>query len=301
MSTDVPTSPGVAEAATDPETTPAREGAGGEPIDHELLAVLGEGERPPPAGRFSASMSHLYRAMLRVRHSPTQVTDVTLFPLVMLLMFTFLFGGALAEGGTSEYLQYFLPGVLVNTVLMITMYVGMGLSSDAEKGVFDRFRSLPMWRPSAIIGPLLADAARYVMASIMMLTFGFVLGYRTQGGGAFGIVAAVLLIVVSAFCLSWLWTLIGLVTRNERAVTSISMMLLMPLTFASNVYVSPDTMPGWLRAFVDVNPVSHLATAVRGLMGGTASTGDVLLVLAEAAAMLAVFAPLTMRVYRTRN
>jgi ABC-2 type transport system permease protein len=272
-----------------------------EAIDFELLSVLDEGARPQPAGRFAASISHLYRAILRIRHSPAQIIDVTLFPAIMLLMFTFLFGGALAEGGTREYLQFFLPGVLVTTVLMITMYVGMGLSSDAEKGVFDRFRSLPLWRPAAIVGPLLADAARYTAASIMMLTFGLLLGYRPGAGGATGIVLAVLLLIVCAFCLSWLWTLIGLKARSERTVTTTSMTILMPLTFTSNVYVDPATMPGWLQAFVGVNPISHLVTAVRGLMGGTVTTGQIGLVLAEAALVLAVFGPLTMRVYRRRN
>ncbi|GLZ00704.1 ABC transporter permease [Actinoplanes sp. NBRC 103695] len=275
--------------------------AAGEAIDFELLSVLDEGTRPRPAGRFSASVSHLYRAALRVKHSPAQIIDVTLFPAIMLLMFTFLFGGALAEGGTGEYLQFFLPGVLVTTVLMITMYVGMGLSSDAEKGVFDRFRSLPLWRPAAIVGPLLADAARYTAASIMMLSFGFVLGYRPGPGGAAGIALAVLLLIVCAFCMSWLWTLLGLVARSERTVTTASMTILMPLTFTSNVYVDPSTMPGWLQAFVGVNPISHLVTAVRGLMGGTVTTGQIGLVLAEAALVLAVFGPLTMRVYRRRN
>jgi ABC-2 type transport system permease protein len=297
MTTDIPgasTGPARDDAAT---ATARRD----ESIDYELLSALAEGVRPQPASRFSASMSHFYRAMLRVKHSPAQIIDVTLFPLIMLLMFTFLFGGALAEGGTGEYLQFFLPGVLVTTVLMITMYMGMGLSSDAEKGVFDRFRSLPMWRPSAIIGPLLADAARYTMASIMMLTFGFVLGYRTEGGGGAGIVGAVLLLIVFAFCLSWLWTMVGLVMRSEKAVTAVSMMVLMPLTFASNVYVDPDTMPGWLQAFVSVNPISHVVTAVRGLMDGTVTIGQISLVLAEAVVLLAVFGPLTMRVYRTRS
>lgn len=296
MTTDTPT--GSAAATQVHDAAAARPG---EPIDYDLLSTLTEGGRPEPAGRFSASMSHLYRAMLRIKHSPAQIIDVTLFPLIMLLMFTFLFGGALAEGGTGEYLQFFLPGVLVTTVLMITMYVGLGLSSDAEKGVFDRFRSLPMWRPSAIVGPLLADAARYTMASVMMLAFGFVLGYRPEGGGAGGIAVAVLLIIVYAFCLSWLWTLVGLVMRSEKSVTAVSMMVLMPLSFASNVYVAPDTMPGWLQGFVSVNPISHLVTAVRGLMDGTVTTGEIGLVLAEAVVMLAVFGPLTMRAYRTRN
>ncbi len=290
MTTDLPTG-GTA------QTTTTRD----EPIDYDMLAALDEGRRPGPTSRFSASMSHLYRAMLRVKHSPAQIIDVTLFPLIMLLMFTFLFGGALADGGTGEYLQFFLPGVLVTTVLMITMYVGMGLSSDSEKGVFDRFRSLPMWRPAAIIGPLLADAFRYTMASIMMLTFGFILGYRAEGGLG-GVVLAVLLLIVFAFCMSWLWTLVGLVMRSERAVTAVSMMVLMPLTFASNVYVNPATMPDWLEAFVGANPISHVVTVVRGLTSGAGVTaGQVGLVLAEAAVLLLVFGPLTMRKYRRMN
>lgn len=268
--------------------------------DFDLLMAQDKNDRPKPAGAFSSSMTHFYRAMLRIKHSPAQIIDVTLFPLIMLLMFTFLFGGALADS-TGEYLQFFLPGVLVTTVLMITMYVGMGLSSDVEKGVFDRFRSLPMWRPSAIVGPLLADSVRYTSASIMMLTFGFILGYRVEAGGVVGLVLAVLLLIVFAFCLSWLWTLFGLVMQNERGVTGISMLVLMPLTFGSNVFVDPSTMPGWLQMFVSVNPVSHLVTVTRGLTSGTVTSGQITLVLVEAAVLVAVFGPLTMYRYRMRT
>ena len=274
---------------------------GDQPIDYDILTTLARSERPTPTGRFSASVSHLYRAMLRIKHSPAQVIDVTLFPLIMLLMFTFLFGGALADGDTDEYLQYFLPGVLVTTVLMISMYVGMGLSSDKEKGVFDRFRSLPIWRPAAIVGPLIADSFRYTMASILMLTFGFVLGYRAEGGAG-GVVLAVLLLIVFAFCLSWVWTTVGLIMGTERAVTAVSMMVLMPLTFVSNVFVNPVTMPDWLEAFVNINPISHVVTAIRGLTSGAGvTTGQLVLVFAEAATLLLVFGPLTMRRYRTMN
>ncbi len=222
-----------------------------------------------------------------------------MFPVMSLLMFTYLFGGALA-GSTSAYLQEVLPGILVQTVVMITMYTGLTLNRDIEKGVFDRFRSLPIWRPSTLVGPLLADAVRYTLAATVIIVLGLVLGFRPQAG-VIGVVMAVVLLLVFAFSLSWVWTLLSLHMRSENALMGTSMMILFPLTFISNVFVDPATMPGWLQAFVDVNPVTYLVTASRGLMHGRAVGGDILVVLAMSAALVAVFGPLTMRRYRRRT
>jgi ABC-2 type transport system permease protein len=221
-----------------------------------------------------------------------------MFPIMMLLMFTYLFGGAL-EGSTQDYLQFFLPGILVATVVMITMYTGIGLNVDAEKGIFDRFRSLPTWRPAAVVGALLGDAMRYTIASVVIVGLGLVLGYRPEEG-VLGVLAGVAVLLVFAFSLSWVWTMLGLVLKTEKSVMGVSMMVLMPLTFASNIYVDPETMPGWLQAFTDVNPVSITATAVRGLMDGTAQASQLGWVALSSALLVAVFAPLTMRLYRTK-
>ncbi|MPZ89741.1 MAG: ABC transporter permease, partial [Nitriliruptorales bacterium] len=225
--------------------------------------------------------------------------DVTAFPVMFLLMFTYLFGGAVA-GSTSAYLQDVLPGILVMTVAWITMYTGLTLNRDIGKGVHDRFRSLPIWRPATLVGPLLADAVRYTMASAVILTLGLVLGFRPQAGPT-GVAASLALLLVFAFSLSWIWTLVGLLMRSENAVFTVSNTVMFPLTFVSNVFVSPQTMPPWLEAFVNVNPITILVTATRGLMHGQAVTGEIVLVFAVSAALIAVFGPLTMYVYRKKN
>ena len=263
-----------------------------------ILAALASGDRPKRPGALSVSLTHGWRALLKIKHVPEQLFDVTIFPIMMTLMFTYLFGGALA-GSTREYLYDFLPGILAQSVIFITMYTGVGLNIDHEKGVFDRFRSLPIWHPSAIVGPLLGDAVRYTIASTVILVLGLILGFRPDGG-VVGVVGGVLLLLVFAFSLSWIWTMFGLVLRTEKSVMGVSMMLLFPLTFASNIFVDPSTMPGWLEAFVKVNPITWLVTSVRGLMHGDAQGGDVLKTLLACAVLVAIFAPLTMRAYRKK-
>ena len=166
--------------------------------------------------------------------------------------------------------------------------------------MFDRFRSLPIWRPAVLVGMLLADAVRYTSASVVVIVVGVVLGFRPDGGPV-GVLLAVALLLLFAFSLSWVWTALGLKMPTPEAVMQISMTVLFPLTFASNVFVDPSTMPGWVQAFVKVNPISHLATAERGLMHGTAAGSDILWVLAWSAALIVVFAPITMRLYNTER
>nr|MDQ5819703.1 ABC transporter permease [Actinomycetota bacterium] len=230
---------------------------------------------------------------------PEQLFDVTAFPIMFTLIFTYLFGGALA-GSTGEYLHYLLPGILVQTVVFITIYTGFGLNTDITKGVFDRFRSLPIWRPAALVGALLGDAARYTMASTMVIVLGLLLGFRPDGGVP-GVLLSVALLLVFSFGLSWIWTALGLVLRTPNSVMGVSMMVLFPLTFASNIFVDPRTMPPWLEVIVGANPITHLATAVRGLMHGTATTGQIGWVLLTSGVLVAVFAPLTMYLYRNKN
>lgn len=261
-----------------------------------LTTAISSRQRPPRPGAVSVALTFGWRAMLKIKHVPEQMFDVTMFPIMFTLMFTYLFGGALA-GSTQEYLQFLIPGILVQTVVMISMYTGMGVNTDIQKGVFDRFRTLPIWQPGAVVGALLADGFRYTMASSIVVGLGTLLGFRPQGG-VLGVAAAVAIVVLFAFSLSWVWTLLGLIMRTPESVMYSSMMVLFPLTFISNVFVDPTTMPSWLEKFVAVNPVTHLADASRGLSHGQAQTGDILLVLAECAALVVVFAPLVMHRYR---
>jgi ABC-2 type transport system permease protein len=214
---------------------------------------------------------------------------------MFVLMFTYLFGGAVA-GSTGEYLDYILPGILVMSVLFTTVYSGVALNTDLTKGVVDRFRSLPIWRPAPLVGSLLGDTVRYLIAGTVIIVVGVVLGYR-PGAGVGGILAALALVVAFSFGLSWVFTTLGLVLRSPNAVMNAGFMGIFPVTFLSNVFVDPNTLPAGLKAFVDVNPISILVNASRGLMEGTASGGDIAFVLATAAALTAVFAPLTTRLY----
>ncbi|QYG95154.1 ABC transporter permease [Iamia sp. SCSIO 61187] len=260
-----------------------------------VLAVLATGERPARPGPLSASITHGWRAVLKIKHVPEQLFDVTMFPAMMLLLFTYLFGGALG-GSVSEYVQTFVPGILVSTVIMITMYTGVGLNNDMAKGVSDRFRSLPSWRPAAVVGALLGDAIRYAIASTVILTLGIILGFRPDGG-VLGVLGGVAVLLVFAFSLSWAWTFLGMKLETEKAVMGVSMMFLFPLSFASNIFVDPATMPGWLQGVVEVNPVTLVVDAVRGLMAGSAQAADLGWVAVASAVFLGVFGPLTMRTY----
>jgi len=262
------------------------------------MTVIAMGPRPAPAGAWTATLAFGYRALLKIKHVPEQLFDVIAIPVVFTLMFTYLFGGALA-GSPGRYLPFLLPGTLVMAVLLVSMYAGIGLNTDVGKGITGRFRSLPVWRPAPVAGAVLGDVARYLIAAGLVTVLGVIMGYRPPGGPA-GVLAGIGLLLVFALSLSWAWTALGLLLRTPQAVMSTGTVVLFPLTLASNVFVQPPTMPGWLQAFVGVNPVSHLVTAERGLLGGHPAPGQIAWVLLAAAALAAVFAPLTGYLYTRR-
>ncbi len=271
------------------ETLPSR------PLtDHPLPADINH----RPASAVSASMTFAWRAVLKIKHVPEELGDVIGIPILFTLMFTYLFGGALA-GSTAHYLQFLLPGTLVLAVILVTVYSGVALNTDLSTGAFDRFRSMPIWRPAPIIGGLIGDTGRYLLASTLVIGLGLLMGYNPAGGPG-GTLAAVALVLTFAFGMGWIWTSLGLLMRSPRAIMSIGLTVLFPLTFVSNVFVDPATLPPWLHTFVDLNPISHLVTAERGLMNGTATAGQIIWVLAASAVLTAVFAPLTMRLYRNK-
>jgi ABC-2 type transport system permease protein len=280
--------------STNPTTAPA--GSGAEVA--ALRKALASTPRPPRASAVSAALTFGWRGMLKVKHVPEQLLDVTITPVMFLLLFTYLFGGAVA-GSTGDYLDYILPGILVMSVLFTTVYSGIALNTDLTRGVVDRFRSLPIARPAPLVGALLGDSVRYLVAGTVIIVLGLALGYR-PGAGLTGVVAALALVVVFAFGLSWVFTTLGLLMRSPNAVMNAGFMAIFPVTFLSNVFVDPDTLPSALEAVVNVNPISILATASRGLMEGNADAADIAIVLATAAALTAVFAPLTTRLYGRR-
>lgn len=267
--------------------------------DIAIRNALSSVPRPPRPSAFSAAMAFGWRGMLKIKHVPEQLLDVTITPVMFLLMFTYLFGGAIA-GSTGEYLDYVLPGLLVMSVVFTTVYSGVSLNTDLTKGAVDRFRTLPIWRPAPLVGALLGDAVRYVIAGTVILTLGLILGFRPDGGPV-GVLASLALVVVFSFGVSWMFTTLGLLLRSPSAVMNAGFMFIFPLTFLSNAFVEPETLPSVLEAFVNVNPISIATNACRGLMAGDVAGSDLAITLGVAAGLTAVFLPLTSHLYRTRG
>jgi ABC-2 type transport system permease protein len=251
--------------------------------------------RPKPPSALSAVVTLAWRAMLKIKHVPFQLFDVTVTPIMFTLLFTYMFGGALA-GSPRVYIQYLLPGILVQTILFITVYTGVGLNTDIQKGLFERFRSLPMWQPAPVLGALAGDLFRYSVASLLIIVLGVILGFR-PAAGPLGVLLAFGLVLVFAFAVSWVWIIFGMKVKSPESVMTTSFLFLMPLTFASDIFVKVETMPGWLQVAVRHNPVTRLAHASRGLMHGTSTLSDVLWVLAASGLIVAVSAPIAMRLY----
>ncbi|MCZ4536979.1 ABC transporter permease [Gordonia terrae] len=245
------------------------------------------------AESFRQSFSMAYRGVLKIRHNPEQLFDVTFQPIIFTLMFTYIFGGAIS-GNVEAYLPVIIPGILVQTVIMTSIVTGTQLREDMDMGVFDRFRSLPIARISPLAGALLADVIRYSIATVLTVVMGVLMGWRPD---LLGVIASAALIIVCSFAVSWIFALMGCLMSKASAVQGISMMIMFPLTFMSNAFVPVDTMPGWLQGFVNVNQVSHLVTAVRELTNSGHAGIHVVWALIGAAVITAVFAPLAVRAY----
>ncbi len=259
-------------------------------------ATLRHVARPPRPSALSNALTFGWRAVLKFKHVPEQLFDLVMTPLMFTLLFTFVFGGALA-GSTEDYLQFFLPGILVQTVAFNAVYSGMGLSTDLGKGLFDRFRSLPIWPLAPFAGLIVGDFLRHLIAGGIILGIGLLLGYRPEAGLP-GVVASFLLLLAIGFGIGWVFLVLGLLIRTPTTVMTLGFTVLFPIVFASNIMVDPATMPDWLRAFVQVNPISLMTTAMRGLMAGSATAVEVLLALAAPVLLTALLAPLTLWLYR---
>jgi ABC-2 type transport system permease protein len=257
--------------------------------------VLSTAKRPARTSTFAAIITIAWRAMLKIKHVPFQLFDVLVFPIMMTFMFTYLFGGALA-GSVNSYLQWLIPGIVVQTMVFLTVYTGVSLNTDIQKGLFDRFKSLPIWQPAPVVGALLGDLTRYALAAIVVIVVGLILGFR-PGGGVVGVVAAIALILLFVSAVSWLWIIVGMLVKTPESVMTSSMLLLFPMTFTSNIFVDPKTMPGFMQTIVSLNPVTHLTNASRGLMHGNVDGSDVVWVLIASAMVTAVFAPVAMKLY----
>lgn len=253
--------------------------------------------RPLAALEQTATMS--WRSLVQIKHNPMELLDLSVQPIMFVLLFVYVFGGQMANGSTTDYLQYALPGIIVQNALFATLTTAIGLNSDLTKGVFDRLRSLPIARFAPLLGRVVADLVKQVWFLALMLGLGSLLGFRIRTG-VWQVLASVGLLLVFALAMSWFAVLIGMVASEPEKVQMIAFSLMMPITFTSSAFVVPDTMPGWLQAWVHVNPVTHLSDATRALMRGGEVASPVLWSLVWAAGIAAVFFPLAMRAYRSR-
>jgi ABC-2 type transport system permease protein len=268
-------------------TKPAR--ASRRPADRTICASV------PLRDILVQTTTFAWRALLKMRRNPEQLADVTFMPLVLTLLFGFMFGGAVA-GGIVSYLPTLIPGIIAYSAVTACVAGGAQLREDMDKGVFDRFRSLPIARIAPLAGPMMADLTRYALAASLSLTMGIIMGYR-PGGGMPGVIAGVLLAMVTGWSLAWIFMYIGTIAKSAQSVQSLSIMVLLPLTFVSNAFVPVDTLPDWLKTLVGLNPVSHVVTALRDLLNDGAVTPAVGYALLGCVVVVAIFVPLTVRSY----
>jgi oleandomycin transport system permease protein len=277
--------------------------------------TVAEGSVPLPRGAvadattvgqhagFSRAVRHAVvlakRNLIKTMRTPEQLVDVTLQPMIFLLLFTYVFGGAIVHGSQHAYLQYLLPGLLGQSIAMGSVSLGQNMNADIEKGVFDRFRSLPIARSAPLVGAVLADFARYLLLCIIFIGFGYLIGFRVTTNPVSAI-AALLLSIAFALCFCWISVWVGMIARTSGAVQGIMFLVILPLSFASSTFVKVSTMPGPLQAFVKVNPISHLVGTTRGLMLGGPIESNLLWTLAWMVGLLAVFVPLALRGYARR-
>jgi ABC-2 type transport system permease protein len=244
----------------------------------------------------SQTLIMAWRALKKMRRNPEQFFDVTIQPLLFTAMFAYLFGGAIS-GSVASYLPVLIPGIVAQTVLTTCMATGVQLREDMDKNIFDRFKALPMARIAPLAGPMVADLIRYLIAGGLTFVTGVIIGYR-PGGGALGVLGAVLLAIFAGWALAWIFTFIGTIAKSARSVQGMSFLFLFPLTFLSNAFVPAGTLPGWLQAFVKVNPVSHLVSATRALANNGTVGAEAGWTLLAGLVVIAVFAPLSVWSYR---
>jgi oleandomycin transport system permease protein len=244
------------------------------------------------------SLTLAWRTIIRIRYNPEQLIDVTLQPIIFIVLFVFVFGGAISSNW-HHYLPFVLPGIMAQTVAFATVNTGVNLSTDITKGVFDRFRSLPIARSAPLIGAVLGDMVRYIVTMVVILGFGSALGFRIHTD-PWSAAAACLLVLLFAFAFCWVTVLIGLIARSPGSVQGLSLLLMFPITFGSNVFSATSTMPGWLQAWVKVNPVTQLVDSVRGLLLGGPVASPVWQTLVWSAGFFTVFGSLAIRAYRRK-
>jgi oleandomycin transport system permease protein len=253
-------------------------------------------KRPLPLVRHSLSLAK--RSLIKTWRTPEALIDVTLQPAIFLVIFVYIFGGAVA-GSTQQYLQFLLPGILAQTIAQGAIAIGVNLNTDLGKGIFDRFKSLPIPRAAPLVGAVLGDVVRYVIVIVSTFVVGYLMGFRILTD-PLSAVAGCLLAIVFALSLSWVSVFVGMKVRTSGAVQGIMFLIIMPLSFASNVFVPAATLPSWMQTFVQWNPLTHLVAAMRGFFLGAPMGNSVYYTLAWCVGLVAVFMPLALRAYRRK-
>jgi oleandomycin transport system permease protein len=251
-----------------------------------------------PLRLFRNGLTLAWRSLLKIKHSPEQLFDISLTPIMFVTLFVFLFGTSVS-GNWHTYLQFVLPGVAVQCVVFASVGTATGLNTDLQTGIFDRFRSLPIARAAPLIGHLSGDFFRYITTLIVVFAYAFILGFHPPGS-VLAILAACGLMMVFAFAFSWFASVIGLLAKNPQSVQGYSFILMFPLTFGSNIFVPTTKLPGWLQAWVKINPVTHLSNASRGLILHQPMGNSVGYALLWAAGFIVVFGPIATLLYRRR-
>jgi ABC transporter DrrB family efflux protein len=255
--------------------------------------------RPSPAAAVASAFTLAWRSVLKIKTNPEDLFGLWLQPIMYLILFTYVFGGALA-GGPHQYLQFSLPGILVLSVVFATLGTGMMLSQDISTGVFDRFRALPIVRWAPLAGAILGDLVRYVISILVTLAFGVILGFRFHAS-VVAVIMGCLLLVAFAFAMCWVSAMLGVLVKSAQGVQLWGFLFMFPLVFGSNILTAARTMPGWLQAFVKVNPVTYLTEAERALLTGGPAATAVERSLLWAVGIFVVFAPVAVAAYRRRT
>jgi ABC transporter DrrB family efflux protein len=238
------------------------------------------------------------RNLRHIRSDPEQIIGMTVQPIMFLVLFVYIFGGAIA-GSSREYLQFVLAGILIQSLAFNGFQTALGLNVDFQRGVIDRFRSLPISRSSVIAGRVMADTIRMMWAIFIITGFAMIMGFRFEGGLA-GAIGSMVLATLFGIMVCWPMAYLGITAKSPESVNTWGFMIILPLTFASTIFVPADTMPSWIQGFVRANPISKVTDAMRALMLGGPVQETLWPALAWIVGIIAVFAPLAVMRYRRR-
>jgi oleandomycin transport system permease protein len=254
--------------------------------------------RVSPIEGLRQTLTLAWRTLVQIKHNPFELIDFSVQPVMFLILFTYVFGGAISDS-PHNYLMFALPGIIVQNALFATLNIGVGLSTDLEKGFFDRLRSLPIARFSPLLGRIVADLVKQAWAVALLLIVGEILGFRI-GTGPLAVLSAFGILLGLALALSWAIVLVAMIAASPEKVQIFGFTVMFPLTFTSNAFVQLESMPGWLQAWARINPVTALSDALRGLLVSGPVATPVLRSLFWMVAFTVVFAPLAVRAFKRR-